>query len=66
MLLAIGIFILGSLACALAPTMWILIVGRALQGVGGGGLIPIAQTIIADLLTPRERPMAQSYTRWSS
>ena len=62
MLLAIGIFILGSLACALAPTMWILIVGRGLQGVGGGGLIPIAQTIIADLLTPRERPMAQSYT----
>ena len=39
-----------------------LIVGRALQGVGGGGLIPIAQTIIADLLTPRERPIAQSYT----
>ncbi len=62
MLLAIGIFILGSLACALAPTMWILIIGRGLQGVGGGGLIPIAQTIIADLLTPRERPMAQSYT----
>jgi MFS family permease len=62
MLLAIGIFILGSLACALAPSMWILIVGRALQGVGGGGLIPIAQTIIADLLTPRERPIAQSYT----
>jgi EmrB/QacA subfamily drug resistance transporter len=62
MLLAIGIFILGSLACALAPTMWVLIVGRGLQGIGGGGLIPIAQTIIADLLTPRERPMAQSYT----
>ena len=36
--------------------------GRVLQGIGGGGLIPIAQTIIADLLTPRERPMAQSYT----
>jgi len=62
MLLAIGIFIIGSLACALAPTMWILIVGRGLQGIGGGGLIPIAQTIIADLLSPRERPMAQSYT----
>jgi EmrB/QacA subfamily drug resistance transporter len=62
MLLAIGIFILGSLACALAPSMWILIVGRGLQGVGGGGLIPIAQTVIADLLSPRERPIAQSYT----
>jgi EmrB/QacA subfamily drug resistance transporter len=62
MLVAIGIFIVGSLVCALAPTMWVLIIGRGLQGVGGGGLIPIAQTIIADLLSPRERPMAQSYT----
>ncbi len=62
MLLAIGIFTFGSLVCALAPSLWILVVGRSLQGFGGGGLIPIAQTIIADLLTPRERPMAQSYT----
>ena len=62
MLVAIGIFIAGSLACALAPSIFVLIIGRALQGIGGGGLIPIAQTIIADLLTPRERPMAQSYT----
>jgi EmrB/QacA subfamily drug resistance transporter len=62
MLLSIVIFIVGSLACALAPTMPILVLARALQGFGGGGLIPIAQTIIADLLSPRERPMAQSYT----
>src|SRR5579863_2869847 len=59
MLMAIIIFIAGSLVCALAPSIWILVIGRALQGIGGGGLIPIAQTIIADLLTPRERPMAQ-------
>ncbi len=61
-LLAIGIFVAGSLACALAPAMWVLVCGRALQGIGGGGLLPIAQTIIADMLTPRERPIAQSYT----
>ncbi len=61
-LLAIGIFIVGSIACALAPTIWVLVLGRALQGIGGGGLLPIAQTIIADMITPRERPMAQSYT----
>lgn len=61
MLLAIGIFILGSLACALAPSIWVLIVGRGLQGIGGGGLLPIAQTIIADMLSPRERPMVQSH-----
>ncbi len=62
LLLAIGIFIVGSLACALAPTMSVLVLGRGLQGIGGGGLIPLAQTIIADMLSPRERPLAQSYT----
>ncbi len=62
MLVAIGIFIVGSLACAVAPTIWVLVVGRGLQGMGGGGILPIAQTIIADLLSPRERPRVQSYT----
>src|SRR5579883_411841 len=33
-LLAIGIFIGGSIACALAPTIWVLVLGRALQGIG--------------------------------
>src|ERR1700722_8473269 len=42
MLLAIGIFILGSLACSLAPTMWILIVCRSPHRGGGGGLLSAA------------------------
>jgi EmrB/QacA subfamily drug resistance transporter len=62
MLVSIGVFVLGSVACALAPSMEALIVGRALQGVGGGGILPLAQTVIADLLSPRERPLIQSYT----
>jgi EmrB/QacA subfamily drug resistance transporter len=62
MLVAVAIFILGSVACALAPTMGALIAARGLQGIGGGGILPIAQTIIADLLAPRERPMYQSYS----
>jgi EmrB/QacA subfamily drug resistance transporter len=62
LLWAIAIFIVGSVACALAPTIWILIVARGLQGLGGGGLLPIAQTIIADLLSPRERPIVQGRT----
>src|SRR5208282_1724862 len=62
LLLAIGIFITGSIACALAPTIWVLIFSRGLEGIGGGGLLPIGQTIIADMLSPRERPVAQSYT----
>jgi EmrB/QacA subfamily drug resistance transporter len=62
LLLAIGIFIAGSIACALAPTIWVLVLARGLQGIGGGGLLPIAQTIIADLLSPRERPVVQGRT----
>jgi EmrB/QacA subfamily drug resistance transporter len=62
LLLAIGFFILGSVACALAPTIWALVLARGLQGIGGGGLLPIAQTIIADMLSPRERPVVQGRT----
>ncbi len=62
LLAAIVIFVAGSVACALAPNIWMLILSRALQGIGGGGLLPIAQTIIADLLSPRERPVVQGRT----
>jgi EmrB/QacA subfamily drug resistance transporter len=62
MLISIGVFVLGSVACALAPSVWLLVLARALQGAGGGGLLPLAQTVIADLLSPRERPMVQSYS----
>jgi EmrB/QacA subfamily drug resistance transporter len=62
MLLGIGIFLAGSVACALAPTMLALVIARAVQGVGGGGILPIAQTIIADLVSPRERTRVQGYT----
>ncbi len=62
LLWAIGIFICGSIVCALAPTIWMLIFARGLQGIGGGGLLPIAQTIIADLLSPQERPIVQGRT----
>jgi EmrB/QacA subfamily drug resistance transporter len=62
MLIAVAIFLLGSLACALAPTMGALVAARALQGFGGGGILPLAQTVIADILTPRERPIFQSYS----
>ena len=61
MMAALGIFIVGSVLCALAPTMLALILARALQGLGGGGLISLAQTIIADIVSPKERPRYQGY-----
>src|SRR5262249_10342444 len=44
------------------PTMWMLILARGLQGLGGGGILPLAQTVIADMLSPRERPMVVAYS----
>ncbi|GLK78176.1 MFS transporter [Methylopila jiangsuensis] len=52
---AVGIFVAGSVVCALAPNMGTLILGRAIQGLGGGGLIALAQTVIGDLVPPRQR-----------
>ncbi|CAI9402875.1 Multidrug resistance protein 3 [Pleomorphomonas sp. T1.2MG-36] len=51
----VGIFVAGSLISAMAPTMAVLIAGRALQGLGGGGLMALVQTIIGDVAPPRER-----------
>jgi EmrB/QacA subfamily drug resistance transporter len=61
MLASIGIFAAGSAACAAAPDMLSLILGRALQGVGGGGILPVAQAIMADAIAPRERGRYQAY-----
>ena len=61
MLTAIFLFMLGSLACALAPSMTALVLSRALQGLGGGGLMALSQTIIADIVSPRERGRYQGY-----
>ena len=61
MLTAVGIFVAGSVACALAPSMTALVLARAFQGLGGGGLMALAQTIIADIVSPRERGRYQGY-----
>ena len=61
LMVAIVTFVIGSVACALAPTMITLAAARALQGFGGGGLISLAQTIIGDIMSPRERARYQVY-----
>src|SRR5882757_6644626 len=61
MLLALGVFVAGSVVSAVAPNMAWLIVGRTLQGIGGGGIVPMVQTTVADMITPRERGHYQAY-----
>ncbi len=48
------IFMLGSIASALAPSLWLLVTARAIQGVGAGALVPITMALATDLL-PRPR-----------
>jgi EmrB/QacA subfamily drug resistance transporter len=60
-ILAMSLFVAGSVLCALAPNMPVLILARGLQGLGGGGIMPIVQTVISDVVTPRERGQYQAY-----
>ncbi len=56
---AISIFLAGSLLCGVAQTMGQIIGFRALQGLGAGGLLVLAQSAIGDVVAPRDRPRYQ-------
>ncbi|MBJ8345996.1 MDR family MFS transporter [Antrihabitans sp. YC2-6] len=58
---AITIFIIGSLLCTLAQSMYMLAAFRAIQGLGAGGLMSLALTILGDIVGPRERAKYQGY-----
>jgi EmrB/QacA subfamily drug resistance transporter len=60
-LTAISIFVLGSIACTFATTMYQLAAFRGIQGLGAGGLFSLALTIIGDIVAPRERAKYQGY-----
>ena len=59
-LTSIGLFLIGSLLSGTATSMYKLAGYRALQGLGGGGLMSLAITILGDLLSPRERARYQA------
>ncbi|HET6708232.1 MFS transporter [Amycolatopsis sp.] len=60
-LAAITIFVVGSLASTFAQSMYELAAFRAIQGLGAGGLMSLAMTILGDIVPPRERAKYQGY-----
>lgn len=61
MLAAIAVFLVGSILAALAPSLVVLILGRAVQGFGGGSLVVVAMTILADIAAPKDRAKYYTY-----
>ncbi len=59
--IAIAVFLVGSALCGIAQNMLQLIIFRALEGIGGGGLIVITIAVIGDLIPPRERGRYQGF-----
>ena len=61
MLAGIGVFLVGSVLCGIAWSMPVLIVCRALQGLGAGAVLPMSNTIAGDVYTLAERAKVQGY-----
>src|SRR5690606_19953968 len=60
-LTAITLFLIGSLACTFATSMYELAIYRAVQGLGAGGLMSLAMTIVGDIIPPRRRAKYSGY-----
>jgi len=61
MFIALSIFIVASVLCAVSPTIELLTAARVLQGLGGGGLMTLSQALIGETIPPRERGRYQGY-----
>src|SRR5215467_3627561 len=57
-LICLGLFTLSSILCGFAPNLNALLLFRILQGLGGGGMVPVAQSILADAFPPTKRGQA--------
>lgn len=61
MFAALGVFLVASVACALARSVEMLTLFRVMQGLGGGGLMTLSQALIGETIPPRERARYQGY-----
>src|ERR1700681_3403514 len=61
LLIAVSLYMAGSLVCALAPNMLVLILGRILHGLGGGGLTATGMVVLGDVAAPRDRGRYYGY-----
>ncbi len=61
MIVALAIFVIGSVLCALSPNIEWLTAFRVLQGFGGGGLMTLSQALVGEAIPPRERGRYQGY-----
>lgn len=59
--IAIVLFVIGSIAAGLAPTIGVLMAARALQGIAMGGLMALVQSIMGSIIAPRERGRYAGY-----
>lgn len=57
--ISIGLFLTGSVLCGMAQSMTFLILARAVQGLGGGGLFVLALSVVGDVIAPRDRGKVQ-------
>ena len=55
---SVACFALGSLLIALSPQFWVVLLGRAIQGIGAGGIVPTASALIGDAVPPQQRGRA--------
>ncbi len=57
----LAVFIIGSIVSGFSVNFWMLIAGRAIQGLGMGTIMPLSQTIIGDIIPPRQRGKYQGF-----
>jgi EmrB/QacA subfamily drug resistance transporter len=61
MFIALGLYVGAGVFCYFAPNVWFLIIGRLIQGLGGGGLMALSQALVGEVVPVRERGNFQGY-----